>query len=109
MVNDERERLAARLKEYRRLIGLSQQELADRIGKPQTTISAWERGVAMPDANQLPQIADALEVSFSDLCGMPDARSSDRKLLDAYHKADETTQKNIRLLLGLGGNDHVDK
>lgn len=109
MVNDERARLAARLKEYRRLIGLSQQQVADKLHKPQTTISAWERGVAMPDANQLPEIADVLGVSFLDLCGVPDAHSNDKKLIDAYHRADETTQRNVRLLLGLEGSSYVDK
>ena len=97
--DQERERLAARLREYRKLLGMSQQELANKINTPQTTISAWERGVAMPDANQLPEIAYALEVSFSDLCGIPDENSEDRALIDAYHKADEVTKKNIRLLL----------
>ena len=106
--DQERDRLAARLGEYRKLIGMSQQELAEKINTPQTTISAWERGVTMPNANQLPEIASALEVSFSDLCGIPDERSKDRALIDAYHRADEVTQKNIRLLLGLGGDDHVD-
>ena len=31
---------------------MSQQELAEKIKTPQTTISAWERGVTMPNANQ---------------------------------------------------------
>ena len=43
MVNQERERLAARLREYRKLLGMSQQELAKKINTPQTTISAWEK------------------------------------------------------------------
>lgn len=109
MVNDERARLAARLKEYRRLIGLTQQEVADKLNKPQTTISAWERGVTMPDANQLPEIADVLGVSFLDLCGVPDAQSNDKRLIDAYHKADDITQRNVRLLLGLERSGYVDK
>lgn len=109
MVNQERERLAARLREYRKLLGMSQQELAKKINTPQTTISAWERGVAMPDANQLPEIASALEVSFSVLCGLPDEKNEDRILIDAYHVADDITKKNVRLLLGLGGGDNVDK
>ena len=101
--DQEKERLAARLREYRKLLGMSQQELAEKINTPQTTISAWERGVSMPDANQLPEIAYALEVSFSDLCGVPDGNSEDRALIDAYHKADEVTKKNIRLLLDIEG------
>lgn len=97
----ERERLAARLREYRKLMNLSQKELADKLGKAQTVISSWEIGTGVPDANQLPQIARALDVSLEDLCGIPEVKSSDQILLDAYHNANEVTRENVRLLLGI--------
>ena len=97
----ERERLAARLKEYRKELDLSQKELADKLGKAQSVISSWELGTGVPDANQLPAIAKALGVSLGDLCGIPEIKSSDQILLDAYHNANEITQQNVRLLLGI--------
>lgn len=97
----ERERLAQRLKEYRKRLSLSQQELAKKIGKPQTVVSSWERGVGVPDANELPTLAKALDISLSDICGFPDSNSKDKELLDAFHNADEITQKNVKLLLGI--------
>ena len=57
----QRERLAARLKEYRKLLNLSQKELADKLGKAQTVVSSWEIGTGVPSANQLPAIAKAKE------------------------------------------------
>lgn len=105
----QRQRLAERIRIYRKAIGLSQKELAEKLGRAQTVVSSWEIGTGVPDANYLPTLAKALEVSIADICGSPDIKSEDAKLLDAYHRADETTQKNIRLLLGLGGNDNVDK
>lgn len=99
--DSERERLANRLKEYRKLMKLSQQELADKLGKNQTVVSSWERGVGVPDASQLPAIAKALNVSVTDLCGSESSKSIDIMLLDAYHEADKTTQRNVRLLLGI--------
>ena len=99
--DEERERLASRLKEYRKRLSLSQQELAKKVDKPQTVISSWERGVGVPDANELPVLAKALEISLNDLCGSPEATSKDTELLDAFHKADEITQKNVKLLLGI--------
>lgn len=97
----ERERLAARLKEYRKELNLSQKELAEKLGKTQSVISSWEIGTGVPDASQLPSIAKALGVSLGDLCGIPEVKSSDQILLDAYHKANEITQQNVRLLLGI--------
>lgn len=98
---EERERLANRLKEYRKRLALSQQELAKKVNKPQTVISSWERGVGAPDANELPMLAKALEVSYDDICGSPSTKSKDRELLDAFHNADEITQRNVKLLLGI--------
>ena len=100
----ERERLAARLREYRKELKMSQQELANILGKNQTVISSWETGSGVPDANQLPKIAKALGVSLGDSCGIPEVKSADQALLDAYHNANETTQQNVRLLLGIGGD-----
>lgn len=97
----ERERLAARLREYRKDLKMSQKELAKKLGKAQTVISSWEIGTGVPDASQLPAIAKALGVSLGDLCGIPGIKSSDQILLDAYHNANEITQQNVRLLLGI--------
>lgn len=97
----QRERLAERLKEYRKFLKMSQKELAERLGKAQTVVSSWEIGTGVPNASQLPAIAKALDVSIDDLIGTPNIKSKDAELLDAFHKADKTTQKNVRLLLGI--------
>lgn len=100
-VDIERQRLSARLKEYRKLAGMTQKELAEKLGKAQTVVSSWEIGTGCPNANELPAIAKALDASISDICGQTDTKSGDKELLDAYHSADKVTQKNVRLLLGL--------
>ena len=97
----ERERLASRLREYRKAVKLTQEELAQKLGKRQSVVSSWELGTGIPDANQLPAIAKALGVSISDLCGSPDLNSFDKLLLDAFHQADKVTQNNVKLLLGI--------
>ena len=114
----ERQRLSERLKEYRKTAGLSQKELAERLGKAQTVISSWEIGTGEPNASQLPAVAKALGVTLSDICGSPDAKSLDQEVLDAYHRADKITKRNVRLLLGLndieyninikGSDEHID-
>lgn len=105
----QRTRLAERLKEYRKRIGLTQLELADKVGRSQSVISSWEIGTGVPDAYYLPALAKALNVSVADICGSETTKSEDVQLLDAFHRADSVTKRNVRLLLGLGGSDNVDK
>ena len=100
-IESQRMRLADRLKEYRKRIGMSQTELADKIGRAQTVVSSWEIGTGVPDANYLPTLAKVLGVSVADLCGTENVKGEDMALIDAYHQADPTTKKNVRILLGI--------
>ena len=45
--------LAAKLKEYRELNGLTIKEVGDYIGKSEKTVSAWEHERGQPDADML--------------------------------------------------------
>jgi len=44
-------------KELRRKTGLSQEEAASMLSVASTAISKWERGLSLPDQNNLPKIA----------------------------------------------------
>jgi transcriptional regulator with XRE-family HTH domain len=59
--------LGARLRELRKRAGLSQQQLAGRIGVAGVTVSKWERGLTYPSAQDVPAIARALGVSVGAL------------------------------------------
>ena len=50
------------LKVLRLKKGMSQEELAVRIHVVRQTVSKWEKGLSVPDAQTLIQIAQALEV-----------------------------------------------
>ena len=50
------------LKVLRLKKGMSQEELAVRIHVVRQTVSKWETGLSVPDAQTLIQIAQALEV-----------------------------------------------
>ena len=56
------------LRERRKAVGISQEELAQRAGLHRTVISDHERGRADPLLGSIVKLADALETSASDLC-----------------------------------------
>lgn len=57
------------LKTIRKEKGFTQEELAIKIGVVRQTVSKWEKGLSVPDADVLSRIADVLEVSVSELLG----------------------------------------
>ena len=55
------------LSKIRRERGLTQESLAIKLNVVRQTISKWENGTAVPDADMLCRIADVLDVPFSHL------------------------------------------
>lgn len=59
--------IANRLLEYRKRSGLSQEELADKLGISRQSVSKWERAEAAPDTENLIELAKIYGVSLDDL------------------------------------------
>lgn len=57
------------IKTFRKDLGITQKELADRLGVTQPTVGNWEAGIREPRATQLLNIAWHLGVSVADLLG----------------------------------------
>lgn len=55
------------LSELRRMHGMSQEELADKIGVSRQTLSKYETGESLPDIEKCKQIADVFGVSIDDM------------------------------------------
>ena len=65
------------LKKLRKEKGLSQQEVALRLHVVRQTVSKWEQGLSVPDADLLVKLADVLETDVSHLlCGATGRRES---------------------------------
>lgn len=62
------------LKSLRKSQGLSQTELANRLGFTQQAIARWEIGKNLPDLDTLVQLADLFDVSTDYLVGRGDVR-----------------------------------
>ena len=61
--------LQENIKNFRKERGLTQEELAIRVNVVRQTVSKWEKGLSVPDADLLQKIAEVLEVSVSQLLG----------------------------------------
>lgn len=61
--------LADNLRNLRKQKGLSQEELAIKIGVVRQTISKWEKGLSVPDSEMLIEIAETLDTSVYILLG----------------------------------------
>ena len=57
------------IKTLRKNKGLTQEELAIRLKVVRQTVSKWEKGYSVPDAETLQKIADILEVDIKQLLG----------------------------------------
>lgn len=61
--------LSENIKAGRRAKGLSQEELANRLNVVRQTVSKWEQGLSVPDADMLISVSEVLEMPVSTLLG----------------------------------------
>jgi transcriptional regulator with XRE-family HTH domain len=66
-------KLGPRIRKFRILAGLTQQELADRIKSSRAAISLYESDDREPDLQTLKRIASAVGISLADLHGASDS------------------------------------
>ena len=89
-----------KLIDLRKKNGMSQEELADRLGVSRQAISRWELGATLPDAPNLLKLSDLFGVSTDYL--LRDDYESERDLPPVQQMRREMTakdQKNRRLYL----------
>lgn len=68
--------MGGRLRIARRSAGLTQKQLAEKVGVETITVSRWERGVTTPSLPRLRRVAESTETTVSDLVRAPDAASA---------------------------------
>ena len=66
------------LKAMRKAKGYTQEELAIKINVVRQTVSKWEKGLSVPDADVLSQIAEVLDTKVSVLLGGTITEETDR-------------------------------
>lgn len=86
--------VSARIKERRKELKLTQQELADKIGVSLMTVLRWEKGERTPNTSIMPQLSSALNVSAGYLMGMEE-KPERRK--DISEKENTTQERNTNM------------
>ena len=61
--------LNEKIKSLRKQKGFTQEVLAIRLSVVRQTISKWEKGLSVPDADMIIKLADLFELNTSDLLG----------------------------------------
>ncbi len=77
-----RENFARNLIHYRKALGLTQTELAEKLNYSDKSISKWERGDGLPDLAVTVQLAEIFGLSVNDLL----ADKPRRKLMTTHNK-----------------------
>ena len=62
--------IGTRIQQQRRRLGFTQEQLAERLGVTNKTVSKWECGVTAPDIAVIVPLAQSLQMSTDELLGM---------------------------------------
>lgn len=71
--------LGERIKHHRKRLGLTQEQLAERMRVSAQAVSKWENNLSCPDISVLPELADAFGITLDELMGrnVGDIRSAE--------------------------------
>lgn len=99
---------ALKLQRLRKEKGLSQEELADKLGVSRQAVSKWERGEASPDTDNLILLAKLYGVSIDELLRTDSDEIKDDDPVHEEEKNDEEAKNGDKVHIGFDGI-HVEK
>ena len=89
------------IKHLRKTKGLSQEELAIKLSVVRQTVSKWENGISVPDAEMLIKIAEVLDTTVNILLGEQVIIEEETELKVIASKFEEYCGSYLSLLLSL--------
>ena len=81
------------IKHFRKAKGMSQEEMAVKLNVVRQTVSKWENGLSVPDADVLIRMAELLNVSVSQLLGIEAEDQSNKDLSEELSRLNEQLAK----------------
>lgn len=91
--------LGQKLAELRKKKGLSQYEMADRLGVSRGKLANYEQGSRQPDFDTLSKLADFFDVSTDYLLGRTETPRTDNKLPELTTKDERDISKKLENIL----------
>ena len=94
--------IGERIKRYRIIKGMSQKELAQRLGVSVSRVSNWESGLNRPDVDIFAEICNVLDVKPNLILGIGQHTISDEEMqiIECYRNKPEMHHA-IKVLLGI--------
>lgn len=90
-----------RLKTIRKQAGLSQEQLADRLGVSRQAVTKWETDAGLPDIDNIMAISEIFDVSIDDLLSNKrEMKKSDKYLFESFTEYDIDNTKHYDIKLG---------
>lgn len=82
---------------------LTQEQLAERLGVSNKTVSKWETGKCMPDYSMINMLCEELKISVSELMDGEEAdgksvRDDDEQILDLLRRTQELEKQKVTLI-----------
>ena len=94
------------LQNRRKELGMTQWELAEKIHVTDKAVSRWERGVGFPDIKLLEPLADALEISLTELiqCRILEQKQEEslREETEKIMQTQQQLSKQRKIMVALG-------
>ena len=79
--------------------GMTQAQLAGRVGVTDKAVSKWERDISYPDIALFPKLADILGVTVDDLLNGPDSDGQPSRLLQIFEMSHDI-RTPLHIILG---------
>ena len=90
-----KQQIGANIAAFRRRMGITQAELAEKLNYTDKAVSKWERGESVPDVMTLVQVAELFSVSLDELTGLTEIEREKIEPARVVRKAN----KNVILTL----------
>lgn len=97
------------LRTARKTAGLSQEEVAQRMGITNQNVSSWELGKSKIDMNQLLLLCSMYDIDFTDILLKASGKAEviadnkytqgERELIELYRRADKADRLAVNLIL----------
>ena len=103
--------LAGNIRSYRKNLGFTQEQLAERLGITLGAVSKWERGSSEPDLSYIMDLAELFHVSVDALIGFTmhgnDAEEEAKRIEETYNDPFEAAKEYEKALIKFPNNFRI--